>query len=113
MKSWMSTPCVSGRIASETDVKEGRAAFYIEGERSTLKPIALSLPACAILREEKKVTPVILIQAEQTPKSKTIGFRFLGGGNGVCTLEELEILMAPDERFYPKKGDPVSHSERP
>lgn len=99
MKSWMATPCVSGRLATEQDVKEGRAVFYIEGERSTLKPMVLSLPACAILREEKKETPVIVIQAEETPKSKTIGIRFLGGGNGVCTLEELEILMAPDERF--------------
>ena len=107
MKSWKSTPCISGRVASETDVKEGRAAFYIEGERSTLKPIPLSLPACAVLHDEKKETPIILIQAEETPKSKTIGFRFLGGGNGVCTLEELEILKAPDERFHSKKGDPV------
>ena len=99
MRSWKATPCVFGRLATEQDVKEGRATFYIDGDRATLKPITLSLPACAVLREEKKETPVIVIQAEETPKSKTVGVRFLGGGNGVCTLEELEILPAPDERF--------------
>lgn len=99
MRSWKTTLCVSGRIATERDVKEGKATFYIEGDRATLKPIALSLPACAILREEKKETPVIVMQAEETPRSKTVGVRFLTGGNGVCTLEELEILSAPDGRF--------------
>jgi hypothetical protein len=99
MKSWKATPCVSGRLATEQDVKGGRATFYIEGDRTTLKPIALLLPACAILREEKKETPVIVIQAEETPKSKTVGVRFLEGGNGVCMLEELELLAAPDARF--------------
>ncbi len=99
MRSWKSTPCVSGRLATEQDVKEGRATFYIAGDKATLKPIAMSLPACAILREEKKETPVIVIQAEETPKSKTVGVRFLAGGNGVCTLEELEFLVAPDARF--------------
>jgi len=99
MNHWKATPCVSGRLATERDVKEGRAVFYIEGDETTLKPMALSLPTCAILREEKKETPVIVIQAEETPKSKTMGVRFLGGGNGVCTLEDLEILASPDTRF--------------
>jgi len=99
MKNWKAIPCVSGRPATEQDVKEGRAAFYITGDQTTLKPILLTLPACAILREGYKETPVIVIQAEETPESKTVGVRFLGGGNGVCTLGELEILAAPDARF--------------
>jgi hypothetical protein len=49
--------------------------------------------------QSKKATAVILVQAEEMPKVKTIGFRFLSGGNGVCTLAELEILKGPDERF--------------
>ena len=101
MQKWKDTPCVSGRLATEQDVKEGRAVFYISGDRSELKPIKISLPACAIHHDlqSKKATPVILIQAEETPKVKAIGFRFLSGGNGVCTLAELEILKSPDERF--------------
>ena len=101
MQKWKDTPCVSGRLATEQDIKEGKAVFYISGDRSELKPIKISLPACAIHHDEqsKKSTPVILIQAEETPKVKAIGFRFLSGGNGVCTLAELEILKSPDERF--------------
>ncbi|HWZ94937.1 MAG TPA: hypothetical protein VNW30_07065 [Opitutaceae bacterium] len=101
MKHWKTTPCVSGRLATEQDVREERATFYLSGDRSELKPILIPLPACAIHHEEKekRATPVILIQAEETPKIKTVGFRYLGGGNGVCTLAELEILKEPDGRF--------------
>lgn len=101
MHQWKDTPCISGRLATEQDIKEGKAVFYLDGDRSELKPIQISLPACAIWHdsESKKATPVILVQAEETPKVKAIGFRFLSGGNGVCTLAELEILKSPDERF--------------
>jgi hypothetical protein len=101
VKKWRDIPCVSGRLATEQDVKEGKAAFYLGGNRSELKPIKISLPACAIQHDAKsnKDIPVILIQAEETPKIKVIGIRFLSGGNGVCTLEELQILKGPDERF--------------
>jgi hypothetical protein len=101
MQKWKVTPCVSGRLAAEQDVKEGRAVFYISGDRNELRPIKISLPACAIWHDSKsnKDTPVVLIQAEETPTVKAIGFRFLSGGNGACTLEELKILQGPDERF--------------
>ena len=101
MVHWRDTPAISGRIAVEKDVKEGRAAFYVTGDPNTHRAISIALPACAILHESgaKTVTPVIVIQAEETPRSKTVGYRPLGGGNGVCTLAELEILEGPDERF--------------
>jgi hypothetical protein len=101
MHKWKDTPCISGRLATEQDIKDGKAVFYISGDRSELKPLDISLPACAIWHDaqSKKDTPVILIQAEETPKLKAVGFRFLSGGNGACTLAELEILKSPDERF--------------
>jgi len=100
-QKWEATPCVVGRLASEQDVKEGKAVFYISGDLSGVKPIGISLPACALYHEvaSKEATPVILIQAEETPKAQTIGFRFISGGNGVCTLAELEILKGPNEKF--------------
>ena len=100
MKKWRETPCLIDRLATEADVKEGRAAFFVTGDPA-MKPLAISLPACAIHHdtESKKATPVILIQAVQTTKITAVGYRLLSGGNGVCLLSELEILKEPDERF--------------
>ena len=96
---WKETSYISGRLATEKDVKDGIAVFYIAGDGIT--PLKIKLPACAVHHdvETKIATPVILVQAEETPKAKTIGFRFITGGNGICTLAELEILQGPDERF--------------
>jgi hypothetical protein len=75
--------------------------FYIGGDLKEVVPLALRLPACAILHktDAKAAVPVKIIQAEETPKSKLIGFRFISGGNGICTLAEVEILDGPDKRF--------------
>lgn len=101
MRKWRETPCVSGRLATEKDVKEGRATFYVSGDPSDSRPLKIPLPACAVHHdtESGKATPVILIQAEETPKIKAVGYRFLRGGNGACTISELEILEEPDNRF--------------
>lgn len=100
MKKWKEIPCLIGRLATEADVKEGRAAFYVTGD-SAMKPLDIPLPACAIHydADTKMATPVILIQAVQTTKITAVGYRLLSGGNGVCLLSELEILKGPDERF--------------
>jgi hypothetical protein len=88
------------RLATEADVKEGRAVFFVTGDPS-VKPLDLALPCCAIWNdtEKKRAVPVIVIQAVQSAKVTAVGFRFLAGGNGVCLLSELEILKGPDERF--------------
>lgn len=99
MKIWRETPCLVGRIATEADVKDGRAAFYVTGD-PVMKALDIPLPACAILHGEKeKEIPIIVIQAVQTSKITAIGYRLLSGGNGVCSLSEIEILKEPDERF--------------
>jgi len=100
VSDWRRTPVVSGRAATEQDVAEGRAAFYVPDGRS--RPFHIPLPAPAIAREEGEgdPTPVIVIQAEQLDENTVaVGYRFLGGGNGVCTLPECEILSEPDARF--------------
>lgn len=97
MKQWRSTPAVEGRVATEFDVNAGRAVFAVDGE-----PVAIDLPACAIVREEGvgEPTPVIVIQAERLDDGTVaIGFRFLDGGTGIADLEDVEFLSEPDERF--------------
>lgn len=97
LKNWRKTPAVSGRPATDADVNEGRAVFAIGGE-----PVALDLPACAIVREEDvgEPTPVILVQAERLQDGVVaVGYRLLDGGTGITSLEDVEVLSEPDERF--------------
>jgi hypothetical protein len=99
-RNWRETVAIRGRVASEEDVREGSAVFFVASQTST--PYDIALPAPAILREDGtgEPTPVIVIQAEQLGSdSVAVGFRFLPGGNGLCTLAELEFLAEPDERF--------------
>jgi hypothetical protein len=100
IRSWRSTPVVNGRVATEADVERGCAAFYIAP--GTSRPYDLPLPFPAIVREEGigEPTPVILIQAEELDaETVAVGYRFVDGGNGLCTLAECELLTEPDERF--------------
>jgi hypothetical protein len=67
LEDWRGTPCVQGRVATEDDVKAGKAVFYLDlsqGQRS--HPIALNLPRCAVLTEDGATIPVIVIQAEES-----------------------------------------------
>ena len=94
---WHATPAVEGRTANDLDVNAGRAVFAVGGE-----PVEMDLPAAAIVREEGvgEPTPVIVIQAERIEDGTiAIGYRLLDGGCGIATLEDVEFLSEPDERF--------------
>lgn len=104
--NWPETPCLWGRVATEDDVKAGRAVFYLdlsEGQES--RPVALNLPAAAILRDENDAEmPVIVIQVEESDNGSgsvqvLAGYRPLTGGNGICMFYELQLLEEPDHRF--------------
>ena len=97
LKKWRATPITEGRAATDDDVAQGRAAFAVGGE-----PVELDLPSCAIVREEGvgEETPVILIQAERLDDGTiAVGYRLLTGGVGIATLDDVELLSEPDERF--------------
>lgn len=97
LKTWRKTPHVEGRTATDRDVEEGRAVFAVGGE-----PVELDLPKCAIVQEEGvgEETPVILIQAERLDDGTiAVGYRLVDGGNGIATLDEVELLSEPDGRF--------------
>lgn len=94
---WRKTPHVEGRAATDQDVNDGRAVFAVGGE-----PVELDLPSCAIVREEGvgEETAVIIVQAERIEDgSVAVGFRLIDGGTGIATLDEVELLSEPDERF--------------
>lgn len=97
LKKWRETPHVAGRTANDADVNAGRAVFAVGGQ-----PVELDIPACAIVTEEEigLPTPVIIIQAERLEDGTVaVGYRFLDGGTGIASLDDLELLSEPDERF--------------
>jgi hypothetical protein len=97
LKQWRKTPFTEGRAATDADVAQGRAIFAVGGE-----PVELDLPACAIVTEEGvgEPTPVILIQAERLDDGTiAVGYRLVDGGTGIASLDEVELLGEPDERF--------------
>lgn len=97
-ENWRDTPCVLGRVASEGDVQQGRAVFYVDGPSQAAD---VPLPRCALLHEDRgKAMPVILIQAESRDDGKVLlGYRPLSDGNGICMLEDVDLLDGPDEMF--------------
>lgn len=98
VKDWNVLPHVVGRVATEDDVKNGKAVFYIpEGSI----PCEAILPTCAIQinEESKERIPAVVIQAEQVGDMVHLGLRYLDGGNGICELSEAELLDEPNEEF--------------
>jgi hypothetical protein len=90
LDEWRSVPCVSGRPATEDDVRAGRAVFYVQGE-SAAAPIPL--PSCTTQTLENGTKQrVVVIQAEIGPQGTILGVRPLSGGNGACMDFEVEFL---------------------
>jgi len=97
-EEWRTVPCTAGRVATESDVKAGRAVFYIQGESS---PASLELPCCAVQVLESGIEqPVVVVQAEQSASGIVFGVRPLDGGNGVCMEGEVRLL---DSGFDPAR----------
>lgn len=97
IEDWKRVPYISGRVATEQDVKDGRAVFYIP---SGSEPYEIELPLFALQIEENsnKKVPCIAIQIEITPKGTAVGVRYINGGNGVGMASEFEFYSEiPDE----------------
>ena len=103
--SWRKVPCLTDRLAVEADVKDGRAVFFQKGDEAVMEPVPEELPRAAILRtEDSSAESVIVIQVERAAHQVLVGYRFLGGGNGIATLSEVEFLDKPDESFWSRRA---------
>lgn len=92
--NWKSIQHISGQLAVEQDVKEGRAVFHIDSQGGTLKPLDIVIPSLAyqIDQETGEKVLVVLIQGELVDDQQVVGVRYIDGGNGVCTLPEIEFI---------------------
>ena len=94
LKNWTKIPHVSGRIATEEDVKNGNATFRINDKGQEHKTLSIKIPSLAyhIDQETNEKTPVVVIQGEQVGDQKVVGIKYLNGVDGVCLLFELEFV---------------------
>ena len=90
IETWKDTPHISGRVAIEKDVAEGRAVFYIP---SGSEPYETELPLFALQIDETngEKIPCVAIQIEETPEGTAVGVRYFEGGNGVGMANEFEF----------------------
>ena len=97
-ENWRETPCISGKVATEADIKNGIAVFAIP---SGSKPYDVKLPLCAVQinQDTKQRVPCIAIQIEEADNGVFIGVRYFEGGNGVGTPEDIELYEEPNEEF--------------
>ena len=88
------TGFMSGRAATMEDLKSGQAAFVsMVGETPTGRPHDIPIPQYALARLDSDAhVPVIVIQAEDTPKGTIVGAISLEGNVHVLMLEELRLL---------------------
>ena len=85
-------PHVKNRIAIDQDVIDGRAVFYIPNPSDSI-PIDIPIPSLGyqIDNETGNWLRVVIIQAENIDGEQLVGVRYIEGGNGVCSLSEIEI----------------------
>lgn len=90
IEEWKNIPFISGRVATEQDIKEERAVFYIPTGSESYE---IELPLFALKVDEDNVakTPCIVIQMEKISEGVAVGFRYLDGGNGVGMAKEFEF----------------------
>jgi len=95
---WRDIPFISGRVATEQDVKDGRAVFYIP---SGSEPYETELPLFAlhIDKDNGNKTPCIAIQIETTSEGTAVGVRYIDGGNGVGMANEFEFYSEIPSEF--------------
>jgi hypothetical protein len=99
--NWKRTPCLRERVAGEQDVKDGRAVFYLgNADEVGAVHIDIGLPHCAIIHADGMDIPAVVIQLERAERKHYFGYRPISGGNGLCVFSEVELLSAPDARFY-------------
>jgi hypothetical protein len=93
INNWDKTPHLRDRVATEDDVKNGTATFYVQGTDEH-KTIDIKLPKLALLTNDttNEKIKVVVIQAEFADNKQLIGYRFIDGGNGICTLDELTFI---------------------
>ena len=89
--NWKATPCVTGRIAKEEDVKNENAVFVIENTDVEFhKAYDMKLPKLAKMHSDEGSEFVVVIQVEECVQGVIVGCKNEDGGCGAGLLHEFE-----------------------
>jgi len=103
---WKTIPVISGKIATESDAKNGFAVFCLKNVVAEHKAAEIGLPKLAYLTNEEDDSKelVVIIQAESTEKGIVIGYRNPKGGNGAGFLYEFDFLDSEEIESLERKA---------
>lgn len=99
LKSWKNVPTVAGRLPTEEETKNGTSLIFVDAEKyPNAKSLDLSLPQLARFRNihTKREELIIVIQAIQVGTDSIVGFRYLNGGNGSASINEVDFISEQD-----------------
>ena len=100
MPSWPKLPAsgfIKGRPATEQDVREGNAIFYLKVHGAE-PGIAVQVPIPQFAywtNETGEKIPVVVIQAEESDGDILYGFRDAEGTDHIGTRSDLELIGTP------------------
>ena len=93
LKNWKQVSYIKGKIATEEDLKKGRAVFHLGEHDKPHSPLGIKLPALGYVNkkgENKK--GVVIIQAEKVGDKKILGVRYIKGGKGIYHFSEIKTV---------------------
>lgn len=98
IRSWKKTPVINGRLPTWEETENGKSITYIDKnvnpDLKDAKPYKMILPKLAsiINPDTHKSEVVVVIQMIRFTKYVYVGYRFLSGGIGSCTLGQCHFL---------------------
>jgi len=95
-KDWKETKFISGKVATESDVENGFAVFYLSDVENH-EAVDIDLPTLARLIDHDEINDdyhelVIVIQFESTSEYDVVGYRKFNSETGSCLPYELKFL---------------------
>lgn len=92
--AWPPLPArvVSGRLATPADVADGTAVFALNVTGGAAAPAEVLLPQYAVMVEDGRFVPGVLVQAEEALGIRSAAFRPVGGAPTIVPLDLLILL---------------------
>lgn len=82
------TPVFSSRIATNEDVKSGKAIFSLDGQGKTHKAAKIKLPFYVLMKDQGEQLTAIIVQAEVLDNDTLFGYKNAKGIMGMCTSKD-------------------------